>query len=317
MNTRERTTGSASAADVAKRRAAQTLLVDSVTAEVLAAFAHNDIDCILLRGPGVARRLYDATELRSYIDADLLVSPRQISKAADTLASIGFKPLANEGDLDLHRPIHAHEWQRGIVSVDLHQRVAGCTMPDDVTWKIFSEHSESITIAGSSAKIPSRSALALIVALHAAHNGPRMPKPLADLERALDRFDDETWHEAAQLAENVGALPAFAAGLRLLPAGAARAPEVDPTVDVALRSSGAPPLSLGLDWLMRTNSLSEKAALVKHVVLPPPGALRTWRPLARRGRAGLIAAYVSQPLWLLRHAIPSLRAVIRARQQHS
>jgi hypothetical protein len=240
-----------------------------------------------------------------------------VKSATDALARIGFKPLAGEGDFDIHRPVHAREWQRDAVSVDLHQRIAGCTAPDDAIWQTFAANSESINIAGVSARAPSPCALALIVALHAAHNGPRMPKPLADLARALERFDDATWAGAAQLAERVGALPSFAAGLRLLPAGIVRAPSVASTVDVALRSSGAPPLSLGLDWLLRTPGFRRKAALVRHVLLPPSGALKTWRPLARRGRTGLIAAYVSQPMWLMVHTIPSLRAVMRARQEHS
>jgi hypothetical protein len=303
--------------DAAKRRAAQTLIVDAAAAEVIAALAHAHVDCVLLRGPAVARRLYDATELRSYIDADLLISPDHLLKAEGVLGAIGFTPLADAGDLGHHRPVHAREWQRGVVSVDLHQRVAGCTAPDEVTWRAFHENSELIDFSGTQATVPTPAAVALIVALHAAHNGPRMAKPLADLSRALERFDDATWNEAAILAERVGALPAFAAGLRLLPAGAALAPAVAPTIDVALRSAGAPPLSLGLEWLLGTRGFRKKVALVKHVVLPPRGALRTWRPLARRGRAGLIAAYVTQPFWLVRHAIPSLRAVMRATQQQS
>jgi hypothetical protein len=317
VNTPARLAGSVSSVNAAKRLAAQTLVVDAATAEVLGTLARRGIDCILLRGPAIARRLYDAAELRSYIDADLLVPPHQVINAEEALADIGFAPLTDEDDLSRHRPMHAREWQRGIVSVDLHRRVAGCTAPDDVTWQTFHQHSEIVNLAGASARIPSPAALALIVALHAAHNGPRMPKPLADLARALERFDDATWDEALRLAERAGAMPAFAAGLRLLPAGAARAPRVAPTIDVALRSSGAPPLSLGIDWLLRARGFHEKAALLKHVVLPPSGALRTWRPLARRGRAGLIAAYVSHPFWLMGHTIPSLRAVMRARQQHS
>lgn len=297
------------------QRAAQTLVVDTATAEVTAALAARGIDCVLLRGPSVARRLYSTAELRSYIDADLLVPPHQIAEAAATLASIDFTPLAGDGDLDRHRPVHAREWRRGIVAVDLHRTVSGCTAPDDVVWQTFAEHSELVEISGARVRVPAVSALALIVSLHVAHNGPRMPKPLADLERALERFDEATWDEALRLAELVGAVAAFAAGLRLLPDGAARAPRVPATVEVTLRASGAPPLALGLDWLLRMRGFREKAALVKHVLLPPRGALRTWRPLARRGRAGLVAAYASQPFWLMRHALPSLIAVRRARRK--
>lgn len=298
----------------AQRRAAQTLVVDFVTSEVAAALADRGLECILLRGPAIARRLYDTAEARHYVDVDLLVPPERLGEAAATLVALGFAPLASDGDLDGHRPVHAREWQRRGVAVDLHRSVAGCTASDGVVWQAFSEHSEPIDVGGAEVRVPDANALALIVALHAAHNGPRMPKPLADLRQALDRLDDATWEGAARLAERVGAMPAFAAGLRMLPEGAARAPRAAATVEVSLRASGAPPLALGLDWLLRTPSVRDKAALVRHVLLPPRGALRTWRPLARHGRAGLIAAYASQPFWLMRHALPSWRAVRRARQ---
>lgn len=166
-----------------RRRAVQTLVVDTTTAEVTAALAARGIDCILLRGPSVARRLYDPAELRTYIDADLLVPPHQIAEAAVTLASIDFIPLAGDGDLDRHRPVHAREWRRGIVAVDLHRTVSGCTAPDALVWQTFAEHSEPVEISGATVRVPAASALALIVALHVAHNGPRMPKPQADTKK--------------------------------------------------------------------------------------------------------------------------------------
>jgi hypothetical protein len=301
-------------ADTRRQRAAQTLVVDVVVAEVVAALAVRGIECVLLRGPAVARRLYDTAELRSYVDADLLVAPPHVSGTAATLAAIGFTSVAADGDLDRHRPLHAREWRRGPVAVDVHRTISGCTVPDDVVWQVLSEQSEAVVIAGATVRVPTASALALIVVLHAAHNGPRTPKPLADLGRALERLDAATWEGALRLAERVGAVSAFAAGLRLLPQGALRAPRATPTVEVVLRASGAPPLALGIEWLLRTPGWREKAELVRHVLLPPRGALRTWRPLARRGRAGLLAAYASQPFWLMRHALPSVRAVRRARR---
>jgi hypothetical protein len=295
----------------------QTLIVDEAAAEVTDALNVRRIESILLKGPSIARRLYDSAEVRSYVDVDLLVSPEKMGDAAATVASLGFNPLASDGDLDPHRPVHAREFRRGPVSVDLHRTLSGCTMADDIVWSSFAEHTEAVEISGVRVRVPTAGALALIVVLHAAHNGPRTPKPLADLSHALERLDDAAWNEAQRLADRVGARAAYAAGLRLLPEGESRAPRVPPTVEVSLRASGAPPLSLGLDWLLRTRGLRAKTALVKHVLLPPRGALMTWRPLARRGRTGLIAAYASQPFWLMRHALPSLLAVRRARRQHA
>ena len=60
--------------------------------------------------------------------------------------------------------------------------------------------------------VPARRALN--IALHAAHHGEEWRKVLADLERALELVDDLV-ADAAGLAEELAAVDAFAAGLRL------------------------------------------------------------------------------------------------------
>jgi hypothetical protein len=300
----------------ALRAAARMLAVDAATAEVVAAFRSRGSPSILLRGPAVARRLFDPDERRAYVDADLLVPPEEHGAAAETLTRLGFAPLAAAEDLARHRALHAHEWRRPAdrVSVDLHLTISGARAPAEEVWHALAEGSEVEVVGGEEVAVPGPAGLALVVALHAAHNGPRGEKSLDDLARALDRLDAATWAEAAALARRLDAEAAFSAGLRLLPGGAEVAPAVRLPVEVALRAGGAPPLALGLDWLARRPGVRAKAALAAHVLAPPPGALRTWRVLARRGRRGLAAAYVSHPFWLARHSVPSLLALRRARR---
>jgi hypothetical protein len=302
------------------RATALTLAVDLATAELFATLEEEQLPGLLLRGPAVARRYYGAAP-RPYLDVDLLVAPASRGAVCALLARLGFRPITTHEELAGHRPVHANEWRRSAdnVSVDLHRTVSGIGADDDDAWRELAARADVEVVAGQACAIPDAVAAALIVALHAAHNGPRAAKPLADLARALDCTDAATWRDVAALAGRVDATAALAAGLRLLPAGSAVAvtlalPEVLP-VETVLRAAGPPPLALGLDWLSRTRGIRSKSALVTSVVVPRPGPLRSWRPLARRGRLGLAAAYVSQPLWLARHAIPSLAALRRARRE--
>ena len=60
----------------------------------------------------------------------------------------------------------------------------------------------------------------------------------------------------------------------------------------------APSVTLGVDRLSATPGLRAKARLAIGWTFPPPDFMRTWSPLARRGRAGLALAYVWRPLAL-------------------
>lgn len=300
--------------------AAQTLAVDAATAQIVAALREREIASVVLRGPAVARRLYDQGELRRYVDLDLLVQPGDWEKAGRALAELGYRPAVAETDLPRHRRLHAAEWARegDRTSIDLHRTISGVQAADEEVWSAFSEDGRTELVAGEQVVLSGPAALALTVTLHAAQHGVEKEKPLDDLGRALVRLDAATWSEAAALARRLGAVATFSAGLRLLPTGAELAerlelPQALP-VDVALRASAAPKLALGYEWLSRTPGLRAKMALIVLALAPPPGALRAWRPLARRGRLGLVAAYLSHPFWLARYAVPSLRAYRRARK---
>lgn len=307
------------ARDRARARAARTIGVDLVAAEVVEALRAAGTRPVLLKGPTLARLLYEPRELRSYTDVDLLVAPEDEPGAADALRRLGFERLVDAGALRGHRALHAHEWTRaGSPSVDLHRTLPGAAADPAVVVSALTTGSEPISVAGVDAESPPAHALLVHVALHAAHHGPLSGKALADLRRACERVPLATWAVARDLAERIDALPAFAAGLRLAPAGARLAAELSLTdsapVEVRLKASGAPPLAVGIDWLLRTPGLGARLRLVRRTALPAPSALRLWRPLARGGHDRLIAAYLSHPFWLARHAVPSLLAVRRARR---
>ncbi len=303
----------------ARIQAARTIDVDRSAALVVDQLVGVGVRCVLLKGRAIAELLYGPGEHRSYVDVDLLVPPADDRAASEVLRTLGFAPLVDERAVRGHRPLHACEWTHPAgASVDLHRTLPGASADPDEVFAALAAETMTVRLVGRDVPALAPPATICHVVLHVAHHGPAGAKALRDLERAIERASLETWRAAARLAERIGASAPFAAGLRVTPRGAVLADrlalERAAPVDVALKAGGAPPLAVGLEWLLRTPGVRGKAALAVRTAFPPPSALRLWRPLARRGRMGLLAAYASHQLWLARHAIPSALAVRRARR---
>jgi hypothetical protein len=279
-----------------------------MTAEVLSAFCDTGLRSVVLKGPALGRHLYRDGSPRSYLDADLLVAPADLPRAGNALRDLGF-------DLEMDQAAHpsripepyAQVWRRppGDEAVDLHWRLPGMQASGKRTSEVLGAHTEPITIGGVMAESLDRPAIALLVALHAAYHGTSVAKPLADLERALDQIDLANWSDASGLAADLDAVEAFAAGLRLLPAGEDLAAhlELPPVTSPRRRlyAAGRPPAALGILGILEKHSGRGRARAVRDAVVPTPEFMRASRPLARRGRTGLILAYL-------------VRAVVRAGQ---
>jgi hypothetical protein len=293
---------------------------DVVAAEVAEALRTAGIASILLRGPSIARHVYAAGESRSYADVDLLVAPAVMDQAERVLADHGFEHIPVLGQRPDDRPAWSRTWQRANdgADVDLHTTIVGVgVLPHDV-WAILRENVEPVEVARARLDGLNAEATLVVVALHAAHHGTEVRQPLEDLARAIERFPITTWRAAAALAERVAAMPAFAAGLRLLPAGAALAERLalpdTASAEVILRAGSAPPMALGFEWLSRVPGFRARTRLVAGKLVPDVQFMRAWSPLARRGRVGLAAAYGFRVAWLAWHAIPGFIAWTRARR---
>jgi hypothetical protein len=295
------------------------MAVDVVTADVVTALRRAGIESILLRGPAIARWLYAEGEPRAYQDVDLFVEPVKRTEAEGVLARLGLVHR-QAGFAPGESVEHASEWmcRRPSVVVDLHRGIEGVRAEPVELWMTLSSGSRRIDVAGVSADVPGEPALALILALHAAHHGRHGGKLLEELSRALKRVRLDTWQEALGLAERLEAVPSFAAGLRLLPEGAALAERLglSDVVDreVALRAAGAHSTAIGFARLAATPGVRAKLALVARKVVPTPAFMRHWSRAARRGRLGLAVAYLWRPIWLLLHLIPAGVAWLRAKR---
>jgi hypothetical protein len=83
---------------------------------VLSAFHRGEITVVPLKGPVLAKRLYDDVALRAYADLDLLVRSYDLLTAEHALADLGFK-ATGRGD-DYHR-----SWVRNSIHLELHHNI--------------------------------------------------------------------------------------------------------------------------------------------------------------------------------------------------
>lgn len=296
------------------------LWLGRLAAEVISALAGAGIRALLLKGPALERLLYDRAEPREYGDVDLLVDPAALGAAEETIRALGFVPVLTDRDFPGHRPLHGHPWERpgGAFEaiVDLHTALPEAHASRDRAWSALTRETDRIPLPGGEAEVLSRPGQALHVSLHAAHHGSGATRPMADLARALDRLDREAWRQAAALAAEVGAEEAMAAGLRLAEAGDLAAELGLPDtagLELALKSGSAPKLALGMLRLRDADGPAARAGLIAKALVPTPAWLRSSSALARRGRAGLVAAYVLFPFRVAAQLPAAVAALLRAR----
>ena len=302
--------------------AARNLIVDRVTAEVVAELESAGIRPILLKGPSVARWLYHDAP-RMYSDADLLVAPDAADRAEAILSRLGFEPPLPESSAD--RPWQVHDWRRNAdgAFVDLHRTIPGVEADPPVVWRALSRDTERLEVAGAAVEVLSLPARALHVALHAAQPGADMAKPLEDLRRALDKSPPAIWEGAAALAQEIEATDALADGLNLLPAGretlgslhlegAGRIQTLLAHSDLPRSTAG---YALALEELDQVAGIKAKAVWLWARLVPPVVFMRYWTPLARKGPAGLIAAYAWRWIWLSKTSLPGIVAWLQARRR--
>jgi hypothetical protein len=311
--------------------------------EIVRSLEADQVPTILLKGPVIARWLYgSAGQTRGYGDIDLLVPSEKLDDAVGTLRRLGFDyafASAVEREATSHAlvltsrpersppPVHALDI-RG-VAVDLHWTLHGVKSAPEVVWDELEATAETIEILDTPIRIPGEAARALHVALHAGASRssrrslPRndaqaayFRRPLDDLEHALDLVKEPVWRAAGELAARLDAVPLFTSGLSMDRRGeelAERLGILDAgDVDARLRAAAAPPLSFGIRRLRSTRGLRARARLLVRELFPTPSFMRVWSPIARRGRLGLMLAYVYRPFWLAVKLPGAVVAVARA-----
>jgi hypothetical protein len=300
------------------------LTLESALVEITRLFEQRGLRPLLLKGPAFAQWLYDEPRERTYGDLDLLVDPDQFDEAVRGLVELNFEPLAAKMRSNERNGFHhVHLVRSGPpgtfpVKVELHHTLALLLSPPSLVWQRFTEGVDTIEVAGVRVTVPSPSVSALIVALHAAQHAivyDRWLSPLEDLRRALDRVNLETWRAASALARDLSAGQAFAAGLRLDPAGRDIAERLG-LGDKPLRAArvlGTTPTALGVERLISTPGTRARLKLLASELVPSRKFMHRSSALARRGRLGLIGAYLCRPFQLVWKLPRGVQAWSRAR----
>jgi hypothetical protein len=306
----------------AMRAAVRSMSVDRAVVEVIPRLRDAGIPSILLKGPSHARWLYDDPDERTYADCDLLVPPGDAVGAESVLADAGFVRRGFESVVH-DRPHYGFPlWRADNVSVDLHTTFLGINAPPDRVWDTLEARTQAMPLAGDQVPVLDPVARALVLVLHAAKDGGKREgrgnKAIRDLELAVDRIPIEDWRRTSELATELDAMEAFAAGLRRIEPGERLADELElsdrMSPEVALRLQQPPPLAVGVDWMMHDATPTEGLRLAARKVWPPPAYMRAWSRLAGRGNLGLALAYVGRPFWVAWKLIPAIRAARKARK---
>jgi hypothetical protein len=293
-----------------------SLWLDTEAGKAVECLEREGIPAILLKGAVIATWLYDDGTPRSYSDVDLLVPPAEFDRAAGVLGQLGYEP-----NLELADPYEADRNERVLVNghgthIDLHRYLVGT--PADRCWEVLSRHTVPFGLVGRTVTALDLAARTMHLATHAAQDGPGDAKAISDLDRGLRRLPVDLWRDAADVARELGALAAFAAGLRLIPDGAALVASLGlsehMSVELSLRVRSAPLEALFFERLRAAPGLRRKAALVGHKLFPSATYVRANSELARRGPLGLAAARLLRPLSLLGRVPPALTAWWRARE---
>jgi len=215
------------------------------------------------------------------------VAPDRLADASAVLRRQGYRPGRLGAPWTEFE--HAVSWWRPAdgARADLHWCLVGIGASPEQAWDRLWATSVEQDCDGIPARILSREGRALHLALHAAHHGPRSPKALGDLRRGLTRWPD-VWRAVTRLAHDLDAVPAYVAGLRLVPEGRRLVDEegLDPAVGHAwLRRYGVglPGAYFIAGW-EQARGPSAKLAVARRTLVPDRRQMETWYPEMREAR---------------------------------
>lgn len=284
-----------------------------------------DVPAILLKGPSIARWLYPSGG-RTYVDTDLLVPARELSRAEAVLRSLGFTQLL-EGfhpfelgaepvvETSFSRRAELGLGPRG--TVDLHRNLPMLRVPDELLWEALSAETETFPIGDVEMRVLGRSALALHVVIHAVQHRFELHTD-EDLRRAIAVMSMDDWRPVADLAARLGTAEILGFGLRHQAAGAQIADRlILPGLSLTSSQLGmrfAPRGSASLAKFWAAPTLWAKVQRIRWTLLPSPAKIRYVSGLPGAHGHTLLLAYARW--WRdLAPAVVSAVRFVRGRQR--
>jgi Uncharacterised nucleotidyltransferase len=168
---------------------------------LLERFCLRGLEVLPLKGPLLAQTLFGSPGLRQSDDLDLLVRPRDFSRAQALLMDLGFKPEYPADD-------YHQTFRRERTWVELHFSVAPPSSPAmdlDAVW----DRAPVVQFRGQKVRIFSKPDLVIYLTIHAVkHEFARLMWVL-DVARALGGLGDDDLDEVFKLANALGMEGAF------------------------------------------------------------------------------------------------------------
>jgi len=282
--------------------AATNLVIDAATARLFRLLRSHRVDAILLKGPSFARWLYDEPHHRTYVDIDVLVAPDDVDDIDRVLVGAGYARLWVE--LPHDRPWYARSYRspEGVV-VEAHRNIPGIDLAAEAVWPVLATRTAEMSVGEETVRVFDEAARVMHVVLHAWHHDGTRAQAVEDVRRARGVVREETWRDAEALAVRLSAERAFRAGIETGDGGpAATRPRLERTRHPAYQAAS---------WLLALPTLRLKLRYLRAKLFPPAEFLRGWSALARRHRAGLVAAYLIRPLWVVARGLRGLAMLRR------
>jgi hypothetical protein len=258
-----------------------------IAAEALSALARRDVTVFVLRGAALAATVYDDWSHRHCHDLDLLIAPEELDDGARALTAAGFDSIGRPSDPRFGRAVeHASGLQ-----VHLHTRpfaIPHYAGPPER----FTAGATSITVEDVTARAPSREATLVYVLGHASYSPSRRNlRWVADAWQLLAAESGIDWDGVIEtIVAHRLALPLSVLLEYIADFGMPVPPEAVLTVqryarsasrvdrDVALGSLRSGPRGdLGSVW-RSTRSWRERGALIRWILAPSPGYMRSAFP---------------------------------------
>ena len=290
----------------------RTVLLDHACGEVVRHLHADGHRVILLKGHTIAHWLYSDPAERTYGDLDVLVNPADEHAVVESLRALGYRPVFDKAWRATSPEEQPLRNSRGVV-IDLHVSIKGIRLPPQEAWDVLSELTVPWDWAGTPVEALAPHGRAVHLAVHVAQSGLADTKAAHDLALGLQRLHVETWREAARLARRLDALDAFAAGLRLIPAGERLATDLglpQPRhLETRMRADSAGHPAIVLERVLSGRTWRERVRMAYAHVFPSAIWMRTMHPEETRTTGALLRARVLRPFVLL----GKLPAAIRTR----
>lgn len=201
----------------ARAQIAQGLKTKRLTLQVVDALAQVDVTPIVLKGYGLALRLYPEQPLaRPSTDVDVLVAEPELARVATALTALGLTRHDDAGLADVFEEHHHLSFSGPAGLVEVHFRLIATLGRGGFDDASLRARARDWTLDGRTVRLLDAEDELLYLATHAANHAFLRVSWLIDLQRYLARAGELDWARMAERARAAGFFTAVATSLELV-----------------------------------------------------------------------------------------------------